>query len=148
LSQHLKCHHPTEYSKIQANTDGSDEQPAQCSSKQSGLQTRITDTFPSVEPYRKNNPRYKACEEALTSFLCLDLQPLSIVSSPPFLQLLKTLDPKFTQTSTSHFTRVVIPNLYEHTKSKVKDILIICQLQLMHGLAVTIIHVSQSLLTL
>jgi len=53
--------------------------------------------------------------------LCLDLQPLSIVSSPPFLQLFKTLDPKFTPASTSHFTRVVIPNLYEHTKSKVKD---------------------------
>jgi len=121
LSQHLERHHPTEYSEIQANTDSSDEQPAQCSSKRSGLQTIITDTFPSVEPNCKYNPRHKACEGVLTNFLCLDLQPLSIVSSPPFLQLPKTLDPKFTPASTSHFTRVVIPNLYEHTKSKVKD---------------------------
>ena len=71
-----------------------------------------------MEPYCKNNPRYKACEEALANFLCLDLQPLSVVSSPPFLQLLKTLDPKFTPASATHFTRVVISNLYE---SKVKD---------------------------
>jgi len=53
LSKHLELHHPIEYSEIQTNTDSSDEQPAQCSSKPSGLQTRITDTYPSVEPYCK-----------------------------------------------------------------------------------------------
>lgn len=37
------------------------------------------------------------------------------------MQLLKTLDPKFTPLSASQFSRVVIPTLYEQTKSKVKD---------------------------
>jgi len=45
LSKHLERHHPTEYSEIQANTDSSDKQPAQCSSKRSGLHKRITDTL-------------------------------------------------------------------------------------------------------
>jgi len=45
---------------------------------------------------------------------------LSIVGSPPFLQLLQTLDTKFIPASVGYFTRVVIPNLCEHNKSKVK----------------------------
>lgn len=128
MSKHLQRHHPTEYTEIQNSADSSGDrsqsgQPhnSKDSSKPTHFQTVITDTYHSVEPYRKNNPRYKACEEALANFLCLDLQPLSIVNSPSFLQLLKTLDPKFTPSSVSQFTRVVIPNLYEKTKSKVKD---------------------------
>ena len=124
LSKHLEQHHPTEYTEIQVNSDANSDdhsQQPQCSGKLARSQTRITDTYPSLEPYRKNNPRYKACEEALANIVCLDLQPLSVVSSTPFLQLLKTLDPKFTPASASHSTRVVIPNLYDQTKSKVKD---------------------------
>ena len=91
-------------------------------SKPSHWQPRITDTFYSVEPYRKNNPRYEACEEALAKFICLDLQPLSIFSShAAILAVTQTLDPKFTPLSASQFSRVVIPTLYEQTKSKVKD---------------------------
>ena len=124
MSLHLKRHHPTHYCEVQVVKDDDDSAQPQCSknaNKPIHWQSRITDAFCSVEPYRKNNPRYKACEEALARFLCLDLQPLSIVSSPHFLQLLKTLDPKFVPLSASQFSRVVIPTLYEKTKSKVKD---------------------------
>ena len=58
---------------------------------------------------------------ALAKLICLDLQPVSIVSSLSFLQLLEILDPKFTPLSPSQFSRVVIPTLYEQTKAKVKD---------------------------
>ena len=120
MSLHLKRHHPTHYQEVQVVSDDDDSaQPD--TSKPTHWQSRITDAFYSVEPYRKNNPRYKACEEALAKFVCLDLQPLSIVSSPSFLQLLKTLDPKFTPLSASQFSRVVVPTLYEKTKSKVKN---------------------------
>ena len=126
MSLHLKRHHPTHYQEVQVVSDDDNSAQPHCSkdaSKPTHWQSRITDAFYSVEPYHKNNLRYKACEEALAKFVCLDLQPLSIVSSPPFLQLLKTLDPKFTPLSASQFSRVVIPTLYEKTKSKVKDTL-------------------------
>jgi len=70
-------------------------------------------------------------------------------SNPPFLQLLINLDPKLKSASASHFTRVVIPNLYEKTKSKVEYSLSKADyLSDAWDLDVTIVHASQSLLTL
>ena len=121
LSLHLKRHHPTQHSEIHAVSSDNNSGQAHCSSTSSHWQPRITDSFYLVQPYWKTNPSYKACEQALAKFVCLDLQPLSIVSSLPFLQLLKTLDPKFTPLSASQFSRVVIPSLYKPIKCKVKD---------------------------
>ena len=68
FSMHLEQYHPTECSEAQVSDDHS-QQPhsSKDSSKPTHLQTKITDTYPLVEPYHKNNPRYKACEEALAN---------------------------------------------------------------------------------
>jgi len=64
LSKHLEHHHPTEFSKVQVQADvsttDSESQPRSSGkpSKPLHLQTKITDTYLSVEPYCKTNPRY------------------------------------------------------------------------------------------
>lgn len=90
---HLKRHHPSDYSEIATSTSNDDNSSTsssagECNSKKFSQQTTITDAYHSVEPYRKSNPRYKACEEALTQFVCLLAVLPSCTLSKPLTQSL------------------------------------------------------------
>ena len=62
---------------------------------------------------------YTQCQNALVEFICKDLQPISIVDSPSFLQLLSTLDPRYIPASRTTFSRAVIPNKYASVKESI-----------------------------
>lgn len=81
LQLHLKRHHPVQYAEIapEARVTG-DEASTTKHCKQMSLAACCT----KVEPYLKSSRRYQACENALVSFVCLDLQPVSVVSSQAF----------------------------------------------------------------
>ena len=53
--------------------------------------------------------------------MCNDLQPISVVDSPAFPQLLHTLDPRFQPYSRTQFSRVIIPMKYDEVKQSVKE---------------------------
>ena len=73
------------------------------------------------EPYKKNSLRYQTCQNALVSFMYNDLQPISVVDSSAFRQLLHTLDQRFQPYSRTQFSRVVIPMNYDEVKQQVKE---------------------------
>ena len=72
------------------------------------------------EAYKRDSAIYSACQNGLVSFICDDLQPISVVDSPSFCQLLHTLDPRFLPYSHSQFSRVIIPRKYEEMKHSIK----------------------------
>ena len=53
--------------------------------------------------------------------MCNDLQPISVVDSPAFRQLLHTLDPRYQPYSRTQFSRVVIPMKYDEVKQQDKE---------------------------
>lgn len=61
------------------------------------------------------------------------MQPLSIVDSPFFLNLLEEMKPEFKVPCRSHFTNVVLRDMYKDTKTMVR-----MQLERAEGIALTI----------
>ena len=84
-------------------------------------QQSLSDIISKKEAYKKNSPRYQTCQNALVFFMCNDLQPISVVDSPAFCQLLHTLDPRFQPYSRTQFSRVIIPMKYDEVKQSIKE---------------------------
>ena len=84
-------------------------------------QQSLTDIISKKEAYKKNSPRYQTCQNALVFFMCNDLQPISVVDSLAFRQLLHTLDPRFQPYSRTQFSRVIIPMKCDEVKQSVKE---------------------------
>ena len=60
------------------------------------------------------------------------MKPFNTVESVSFKNFCSALDPKFEMPSKTTISQVVIPKMYQETKSKVQDLLATCA-----GLAVT-----------
>ena len=128
LLTHLKRHHSIEYDEIISEIRNEDAQESHSSpvventtSSTKTKQQSLPDIISKKEPYKNNSPRYQMCQNALVSFMCNDLQPISVVDSPTFRQLLHTLDPRFHPYSRTQFSRVVIPMKYDEVKQQVKE---------------------------
>lgn len=84
-------------------------------------QTTLTHTFgPQLTP---SSARATAITRDIVVFIAADMRPFSVVENKGFRRLLHTLEPKYTIPSRTHFTRTVIPKLYEESKSKIVQIL-------------------------
>ena len=101
LLTHLKWHHSIKYDEIISKIRKEEAQDSHSSSAVENTtsctktkQQSLTDIISKKEAY-KNSPRYQTCQNALVFFKCNALQPISIVDSPAFRQLLHTLDPRF-----------------------------------------------------
>ena len=126
LLTHLKRHHFIEHEEVVlAARREQSESPEEHSQSTSGTKTRhqpsIVDLISKKEAYKKDSPRYSTCQDALVAFICNDLQPISVVDSPSFRQLLYTLDPRFQPYSCSQFSRIIIPMKYDEVKRSVQE---------------------------
>ena len=121
LFYHLQANHETEYTEVAPKKKTIEDTPSHSNSSPllTPKQATIKSCFDSSKPYPRQSPRYQHCENAVIEFVCKDLQPLSIVDSPPFLKLVGTLDPRFLPPSRSNVTRVLIPQKYEVVKEAV-----------------------------
>ena len=127
LLTHLKRHHSIEYDEIISKIRKEEAQDSHLSSVVENTtgctkskQQSLTDIVSKKEAY-KNSPKYQTCQNALVFFTCNDLQPISVVNSPAFCQLLHTLDPRFQPYSRTQFGRVIIPMKYDEVKQSVKE---------------------------
>ncbi|KAL7861582.1 hypothetical protein SRHO_G00130230 [Serrasalmus rhombeus] len=84
-------------------------------------QTTLTNTFGPQLP--QSGVRATAITRDIGVFIAADMRPFSVVENQGFRRLLHTLEPKYTVPSRTHFTRTVIANLYEESKSKIVQIL-------------------------
>ena len=124
LLTHLKRHHFIEYDEVIAAIRKQEDESSVEESSTSLTKTkqqRLDDLILKKEAYKKNSLRYQTCQNALVSFICNDLQPISVVDSPAFRHLLFTLDPRFQPYSRSQFSRVVIPMKYDEVKQSIKE---------------------------
>ena len=106
LLTHLKQHHSIQYDEIiseirneEAQENHSSPAVENTTSSAKTKQQSLPEIISKKETYKKNSPRYQTCQNALVSFMCNDLQPISVVDSPAFRQLLHTLDPRFEHSS-------------------------------------------------
>ncbi|KAL7880871.1 hypothetical protein SRHO_G00031250 [Serrasalmus rhombeus] len=108
MQRHLQHHHSTVLKSTTA--------PVKKTS-----QTTLTNTFGPQLP--QSSVRATAITRDIGVFIAADMRPFSVVENQGFRRLLHTLEPKYTIPSRTHFTRTVIPNLYEESKSKIVQIL-------------------------
>ena len=110
---HLKRHHRDAPIAKTDETSSSSKQthPAKSASGQLRLQEFKHLPIPS--------PHARLISRCVADFIVSDLRPLSVVESPAFCRLIKTLEPRYVMPSRPYFSETLIPQLYEEVKAKV-----------------------------
>ena len=70
----------------------------------------------------KDNSRAIQITEALTHFITLDDQPLSVVDNVGFRRLLKVLEPRYEIPSRLYITDLMLPKVYDKVKNHVRSL--------------------------
>ena len=104
LLLHLKRKHPTEYEKLQSNTN-------------TDYQTTLTPIFSPPKKYTSTDPRQVELTNATVNFIPGDLFPLSIVDSSRFQKLMLKAEPRYQIPSRKHLSSQLLPNKYAQLKS-------------------------------
>lgn len=131
LTAHLKNYHPTEYTNISGNRS-TPSAPASFVGN-IGTSNSVDDVSnPAFTEEREMPPRKKQktmleftpltstsekqCTVAVTKFIATAMQPYSIVECPPFIEMVKTLNPRYKLPGRKYFSQNAIPKLYNETK--------------------------------
>ena len=69
----------------------------------------------------QNSPRAQLITKAIGIFMAKDLRPYSVVENPGFKKLVSVLEPRYNMPSRVHFSKTVVPNLYDEVKSEVQS---------------------------
>ena len=94
------------------------EQQAGLKSGDHALAVPVDSAFGSSFYYKRDSDRYKECKRALAEMISCDIQPLSIVNDPGFLQYSFTLEPKFLVPSRTTVENEV-SSLFEEKKAEI-----------------------------
>ena len=70
----------------------------------------------------KNNSRAIKITEALTHFIVLDDQPVSVVDNLGFRRFLDVLEPRYEMPSRPYITDVMLPKVYDKEKNHVRSL--------------------------
>ncbi|XP_046335904.1 E3 SUMO-protein ligase ZBED1-like [Haliotis rufescens] len=116
---HLKRRHASEDVQIHKRAK-LDPQTSKSSLKNSAGEN-IMNMFRRKEKLPPNSERSKAITKALAQFIVKDLQPFSIVESEGFVNLVKTLEPRYKLPNRKTLSKKIIPEMYEETKQEVID---------------------------
>lgn len=82
-------------------------------------QATLTNAFaPKLPP---SSARAIAITRDIGMFIAMDMRPFSVVENEGFRRVLHRMDPKYTIPSRVHFSRTVVPKLYEESKANVKQ---------------------------
>ncbi len=82
-------------------------------------QPLITTAF--KQPLVAQSDRAKAITNAIGVFIGADMRPYSVVQNEGFKHMLKVLEPRYDIPSRTHFSKKIVPDLYEQEKKKVVD---------------------------
>ncbi|XP_071105261.1 E3 SUMO-protein ligase ZBED1-like [Haliotis cracherodii] len=119
MAAHLKRRHTSEDVQIYKRAK-LDPQTSKSSLKNSAGEN-IMNMFRRKEKLPPNSERSKAITKALAQFIVKDLQPFSIVESEGFVNLIKTLEPRYKLPNRKTLSKKIIPEMYEETKQEVID---------------------------
>ena len=71
----------------------------------------------------RDNPKAVKITQALTQFIALDDQPLSVVDNVGFRRLLNILDPRYEVPGRRYITETMLPNLHDFVKEHIHRLL-------------------------
>lgn len=109
LIKHLKTHHGDQYAEF-----------TQASSRQK--QPTLNEVLLKREKMSKDSPRAKKITEALTQYIALDDQPISVVDDIGFQRLIDVLEPRYELPSRRYITDVMLPKVFDVVKAHVKSL--------------------------
>ena len=107
MIKHQKNYHSAKYTEFTNASGARLKQPT------------LTDVFQKREKMSKDNSRAIKTTEALTHFITLDDQPLSVVDNVGFRRLLEVLEPRYEIPSRLYITDVMLPKVYDKVKNNV-----------------------------
>lgn len=73
--------------------------------------------------YSAKHPKTVKMNKLVVKFIAKDMQPLSVVSNPGFIDLVQGLDPNYTLPSRAKVTRDLLPEIYAVEKLKLQEAL-------------------------
>ena len=80
--------------------------------------------FMVANPLQHSSTCHKELVDAITDFLCMDMQPISAVEGNGFQKLMYTAEPRFQVPSISHFSRKQISMKYNQQAEQLKSQLV------------------------
>ncbi|CAL1281113.1 unnamed protein product [Larinioides sclopetarius] len=138
LLAHLKNYHPTEYGSINLNNakrsllsvnhaedsksvDGAVATTSATNSIMANVMPpyKRQKTLLDFQPLTSNSE--KQCTAAVTKFIATAMQPYNIVESPPFVDMVRTLNPRYKLPGRKYFSKNAISKLFNDTKEKIKN---------------------------
>lgn len=109
LIKHLKTRHEGQYKEFAASSGR--QQPT------------LQQTLERREKMSNDNPKAAKITQALTQFIALDDQLLSVVDNMGFRRLLGVLEPRYEIPSQRHITDTVLPKMHEFVKKHISSLL-------------------------
>ncbi|XP_052413836.1 E3 SUMO-protein ligase ZBED1-like [Carassius gibelio] len=116
LFSHLKAKHNDLYQLCSAEKSSSSGESTLVHQPK---QQSISSSFESITPYPVSSRRHREITEAITRYLAKDMVPIATVGKPGFLHLMNTIDKRYNIPSRTYFSRIAIPQMYEHTRDRV-----------------------------
>lgn len=75
-------------------------------------QTTVQKSFTHSVPYAKKSEKWGNITKAVAVHIAKDMVPIATVEQDGFIQLLKTMDPRYQLPSRNYFAREVLPKMY------------------------------------
>ena len=102
LTYHLQRTHPRELKELCKDS----EVDKACPSSSTVVTKQLTfpGTIVRATPFPRDGTKHKQLVDAVADFLCLGLQPLSVVDDTSFRHLLESAEPRFHLPHRTHFT--------------------------------------------
>lgn len=116
LFQHLKQRHPAEYEKCQSLQDEQNRSDQQTLAKK---QLTVAESFAQGTAYDRKGAWWRTVTEAVALHIAKDMVPIYTMEKTGFINLIKTLDPRYELPSRKYFSEVALPQLYNNTREKV-----------------------------
>ena len=111
LRAHISRHHPEKKLEDEPKTPRDPKQQVL------DVSAVCTHKLPST------SPKALRITEAIGKFICQDLRPYSVVENVGFRSMVEAMEPRYRIPTREHLTKVVVPRLYNKTKTTVKDAL-------------------------
>ena len=114
LVSHLKTKHPELYKKFEsqkAPTTSTSTKPKQLTPFESGDRVRMWDI---------NDPRAQRVHRLIGEMIAIDIQPFSVMENEGFINLLSTLEPRYSLPSRKYMTETVLPRIMAGVTACVK----------------------------
>ena len=121
LFKHLQTKHPTEFEQVEKEKEQQVKEKSKTDLKTPKFkQESIIDICKNNTKWKIDTPEAIRVHKAIGLMIARDLQPYSIVEDAGFLNLIKTLEPRYEIPCRRYFRERVIPDIYEQVKTKIQ----------------------------